>query len=265
MAEARDGDAQGNGGGRTKQVIVRPVVNAVRILRHLSEIGRPQRAAQIAKDLAINTSTCFNILRTLASESVLEFDPLSKTYTIGFGIVKIAEGVMSEGERVSAARPCMQEFAERYGITVTLWKRIAGNRIGQVAVEYCSRETRIQVAPGRRGPILMGATGRLLAMQLGMSKADLADAFKTVRWVRPLAFEDYWQQVETAAARGWAVDDGYFSTGTTNVAASVLDPSGSFAFSVVAIMFRGQYDEDGIERIGNDLKALAQRLTTILF
>lgn len=264
-ADQEAGEDRSGGIVRSKQVIVRPVVNAVRILKYLSESGQPRRAAQVAKDLSINTSTCFNILRTLVAEEVLDFDPLSKSYTIGFGIVKIAERVMSEGERVSVARPHLKEFAERFGVTVTLWRRIGGDRIAQVAVEYCTRDTRIQVSPGRRGPMLMGATGRLLATKLGLSRAEVEQAFTAIRWAQPLDFAQYWSEAETAAKRGWALDDGYFYGGTTNIAAAVLDPSGAFAFSIVATMFRGQYDDAVIARMGDELRSLGQRLTSLLY
>ncbi len=260
------GREDAGGQARSKQVIVRPVVNAVKILQYLSDSGQPCRAAQVAKDLSINTSTCFNILRTLVAEDMLEFEPLSKSYKVGFGIVRIAERVMmSEGERLSAARPQLKEFAERFGVTMTLWRRVAGERIAQIAVEYCTRDTRIQVSPGRRGPMLMGATGRLLATRLGMTKDEVQAMFASIRWARPLAFEQYWREAEAAAERGWAQDDGYFSGGTTNIAAAVPDPAGEFAFSVVATMFRDQYDGDTIARMGEELKALGRRLTSVFY
>ena len=56
-------------------VTVKPVVNAVRILRYLTQKGAPERAADIARHLAINPSTCFNILRTLVAEDVVDFNP----------------------------------------------------------------------------------------------------------------------------------------------------------------------------------------------
>ena len=72
-------------------VIVKPVVNAVRILRYLTQKGSPERAADIARQLAINPSTCFNILRTLVSEDVVDFNPLSKTYSAGLGLARLME------------------------------------------------------------------------------------------------------------------------------------------------------------------------------
>ena len=58
------------GGDRkvTGAVTVKPVANAIRILRHLSQSGAPERSVDIARRLSINHSTCFNILRTMVME-----------------------------------------------------------------------------------------------------------------------------------------------------------------------------------------------------
>ena len=45
------------------------MVNAIKILRYLTHTGAPERAADIARHLSINQSTCFNILRTLVAHA----------------------------------------------------------------------------------------------------------------------------------------------------------------------------------------------------
>ena len=54
--------------------LVKPVDNAIRIMRHLSISGRAHTLTRIARDLGINPSTCFNILRTLTAAHMIEFD-----------------------------------------------------------------------------------------------------------------------------------------------------------------------------------------------
>ena len=43
--------------------VVRPVSNAVGILKYLGRTGNAETVTNIARTLNINTSTCFNILR----------------------------------------------------------------------------------------------------------------------------------------------------------------------------------------------------------
>lgn len=246
-------------------VTVKPVVNAVRILRYLTMSGSPERAADIARTLSINSSTCFNILRTLVSEEMVEFDPLSKTYTPGLGLSELVEHLITQGQRLNIVRPLMQEFAARFHVTVTLWRQIGNDRIVLVSSETSPSDLRIDMAIGQRLPVLMGASGRLFSGRMNLDEDAMRKAFAELRWARPLSFEDYRSQVEESRGRGWAVDDGYFSAGIMAIAAPINDRNGSIAFTLSAVMFRGQYPTEETEKIGMAIHKLANKLATILF
>lgn len=246
-------------------VTVKPVVNAIRILRFLTASGSPERAADIARELALNPSTCFNTLRTLVAEEMLDFDPLSKTYSTGLGLAKLVEHLVTQGQRLDLVRPLMQEFAAAHHVTVTLWRRMGNDRIVLVSAETSPGDLRIDMAIGQRLPVLMGASGRLFAAQLGLDDERLRAAFDKVRWARPLAFEDYRQQVIDARNNGWSVDDGYFSPGILAVAAPVSDRGGAIAYAISAVTFRGQYGREDIERLGELLRKAASKVGNILF
>jgi len=260
--------------GRTKlaktngfevKVTVKPVVAAIRILGYLTEGGRSAKVTEIAREFKLNRSTCFNILRTLVGEGILEFDPSATSYKIGFGMVKLAESIHTEGDRLSAVRPYMHELADKFGVNVTLWRRTGLDRMVLASTESSSRDLRIHMRVGQRLPLLLGATGRAIATHLGMSKAQVRAQYKQLRWARSLTFNKYWRESLEARERGWAIDDGYFSAGITALAAPVFGPNGDVAFSLVAVMFRSQYDKDVIERLGKDLKIMAGHFTSLLF
>lgn len=243
---------------------VKPVLNAIRILRYLSEAGKPARAIQIARVMAINTSTCFNILRTLVSENVVAFDPLSKTYTIGFGMARLAERSLTENQRLGAAKPLIHDLAERFGVTATLWRRTGADRIVLVSVEYSPGGMRVHMPTGTKLPLLMGSTGRLFAAHAGLTEAQARAEFKSLRWARPITFDDYWAQAQEARKRGWSIDDGYFAQGIMSVAAPVFDSSGEIIFTLVSVMFRAQYDDEGIAKLGAKMLELTDKLQEIL-
>jgi DNA-binding IclR family transcriptional regulator len=249
--------------GEVKNV-VKPVVNALRILRYLSATGKPARAAHIARSLSINVSTCFNILRTMAGEDIVAFDPLSKTYRIGFGLAKLAGSSLTEGQRLDAAKPLIHELNEQFGATATLWRRTGRDRIVLVSVEYSPTGMRVHMPTGTRLPLLMGSTGRLFATYSDLSKAEVRAAFKDLRWARPLSFDDYWRQAQEAVERGWALDDGYFGQGITSVGVPVVDSAGAMAFSLVCVTFRGQFDASGLEKLSRAMIALSGELQRIL-
>jgi DNA-binding IclR family transcriptional regulator len=243
---------------------VKPISNAIGIIRHLSKSQQPATVTQLARLLTINPSTCFNIVRTLVAEGLVEFDESSKSYAVGLGLMNLVEGVMTESERLAKVKPKMHEIAERYGVTLLLWRRVGIDRMLLISVENSSADLQIHLRTGQRLPLLIGATGRAVAAHVGLTKQQLKDKFRSLRWARRISFEDYWHDTQTAADRGWAVDDGYFSTGATTVAAPVLNRAGSVSHSIVAIMFRGQHDQAVIKRIAQDLVLLSGDLSSAL-
>jgi len=253
--------------GPSQGVIVKPVVNAIGVLRYLAHKGAPERAADIARHLEINPSTCFNILRTLVSEDVVDFNPLSKTYSAGLGLARLAEQVVTQGQRVQLASPFMRELAIERGITVTLWRRMGHDRIVLVSSESSPTDLHIYMPLGQRLPILMGASGRLFVGRMNLSEGDLRAEFAHIRWARPLSFDAYLNQVQLAQRCGWAVDDGYFSDGVLAIAAPVCDASQNIAYTVSAVMIRSQNGntEDRIKVLGESLRELGTRLESVLF
>ncbi|WP_292029722.1 IclR family transcriptional regulator [Brevundimonas sp. UBA2416] len=257
-------DTVTSGEATEKIVIVKPAANAIRILKYLVEAGGPTRSVTISRSLGLNASTCFNILRTLVLEDVVEFDPVGKTYSVGMGLTTLVGNLLTEGQRVAAATPQMRDIAARFNITVTLWKRLGSDKIVLVKSVPSPANVRIEMAEGQRLPILMAATGRVMAPHLGWSRKELKAAFKALRWQTPLSFEDYWEQVEAAERRGWASDQGYFTKGVQTIAAPVFDRAGEVAFTVVGVMLLGQYEDSALEAIGAALRDASERLTSAL-
>ena len=245
--------------------MVKPVINAMHILRYLTKSDQPERAVDIARQLGINQSTCFNILRTLVSEEVLAFNSLSKTYTAGIGLTKLVGRFVTQGQRIDIAKPLMREFARRHAVTVTLWRPIGTERIILVNSEVSPTDMRIDMAEGQRLPYLMGASGRIFAGQPGWDKAALRLAFDKIRWSEPLTFDAYWHEVDEARTCGYAIDDGTFARGIMALAAPVREPGGAIAYTVSAVMFRNQYDQPAIATLGRALNELGQKVSDMLF
>ncbi|AWI74238.1 IclR family transcriptional regulator [Parazoarcus communis] len=261
MKEREDDDS---GTRSTGTVIVKPVVNAIRILQHLTESGSPERSSDMARALSINPSTCFNILRTLASEEMVTFDPVSKTYTPGLGLARLVGHLVSQGQRLDVAQPLMQDFAARFHVTVTLWRQMSSERIVLVKSETSPTDLRIDMAIGQRLPILMGASGRLFAAHMKLDEDAMRTVFDRMRWARPLDFSEYCDQVQHAREHGWAMDDGYFSAGIMAIAAPIHDRYGELSFTISAVMFRGQYIGDEATKIGVEIRRLAEKLSNLL-
>lgn len=263
-ADGQDQDQDKEEQAARPSVIVRPVVNAIRIMRLLAGADTAQTAAQVAAALGLNRSTCFNILKTLADERAIDYDRAAKTYFMTVGHQQWQAGLVSEQQRLAAARRLMRRLSSDYSVTVSLWKRFRHDRLALVAVEHSPSAIRIHMAEGQRVPILMGSSGRVMAAHLGLSKRAIQERFKLLRWQQPVSFQEYMAEVEQARERGYGLDEGHFARGVTSIGVAVLDRDDEPQYSATAIMFQGQYDGATVETIGAAMRALGHELAQIL-
>jgi DNA-binding IclR family transcriptional regulator len=119
----------GTAGDPPARAEVPAVAAAIRILRHLAVAPAPLGVTPLARALGLNTSTCFNILRTLAQGELVRFDADAKTYALDLGLVDLARAAFARGAEIAQAQPMMRQLALRHGVTVTLWRPAGPDRM----------------------------------------------------------------------------------------------------------------------------------------
>lgn len=233
------------------------VINGLQILRYLGNLEAPAGVSQIARDLRINASTCYNILRTLVAEDMVIFDPATKGYSLGFGALDLAKAALVAGGDLRLIQPHLERTARDFSLTATLWRRINRERVMLVARAECDAAMRIHMSIGQRLPMWVGALGRCVAAHSTLSEDELRQRFDTLRWQRPPTFAQYLRQVEEARRLGYAIDDSNFVKGVMTIAAPVLDERGQIIFCVSNAMFAGQHSAEEAKRIAVATRDLA--------
>lgn len=261
MTSARSRAVPRNIKPATPSVVVKPVHNAMRILRYLSQSGRPHTLTRIARDLAINPSTCFNILRTLAASHVIEFDAETKSYVTAAGVLDLAEGYLSQGGLLREAQLKMQGVAYEFAATTTLWRRAGADRLVLVALIDSIADLRVHMRLGQRMPLLVGAMGRVMAVHGGLEEAERRRRFAAIRWQTPLRFRSYQQQAEEGARRGWAIDRSNHVKGVVTVATPIFDASRGVPMVLAASMYDGSGQKALIGRIAASIVATAAEIS----
>ncbi len=243
--------------------LVRPVSNAIRILRYLSQTGAPETVTNTASALDINTSTCFNILRTLAAEGVVSFNERSKSYSIGLGIVQLAQSALTEGGKIEIVRPLLLRVAQDHEVTVTLWRISGSDRNVLISSAQNNSTFQVQMQVGQRVPMYIGAFGRVLAYHHKLGQRELMTHFSALRWGDAPSFADYWADVEAVGVRGWAADIGNFARGVASVAVPIFEDPGGIRHGIVATTFQGQQSNEEIERLALDLVRASKQISGI--
>jgi DNA-binding IclR family transcriptional regulator len=244
--------------------LVPAVVQATKILRTISKAQQGLSVTVVSRETGISQSTCFNLLRTLAQEGILNFDAESKTYTLGLGLLEIAGGVQNL-TRPEIIRPELLRVAGAHDALVTLWEIIDNERMVLLDRVAASRAVRIEVRLGQRLPALSGAVGRCVAAHLGLSAKQLRKQFDAMIWENAPSFESFVADMQQSKTDGFAIDCGNWLKGINAVGAVVLDSRGAPRMGIGALTLFGQLDVNALRRLGQDMHDLRSLIERTIF
>ncbi len=112
---AEGGAADGGAGTQRIQAVDR----AVALLKSVAASATPPTVLELARDCGINRSTAWRLLRTLEHHALVDRDPITQRYTVGYGAVSVAAAVTDDA-LVRRVRPLLAKLAVATGESVTL-------------------------------------------------------------------------------------------------------------------------------------------------
>lgn len=244
-------------------------LQTARLMTYAANHRTPWSAAEAARELGINPSTCFNLIQTLIAVGWLAPADLigsGKRYGLGSGFVSLAHQTASRSVVLRDVMPRLQEYADRWKVTATIWQRQSLTRMELVAVASCQTAINVQMPIGQRLPILMGGMGRVMALQAGLDEASLEEIFNTLRWDRSLTFAQFIAQARKAKRMGWGLDEGYMNRSVTALAVPVVPaPERPVEYVCSATMFRHQYASAVLPSLAGALMPVAHSVQEILY
>lgn len=247
---------------------IRPVPAVARAIAILRLLGRKRQAMNvksISDELDLVPSTCLHIMRALAAERLVSFDPASKRYKLGAGILALARGVVETDSFAQSAQPLLNDVAQRWQVTAMGVEVLDLHHIIVTALADSKLPFRLHVDIGSRFPALISASGRLVAAFGGHSQAELKEKFRSLRWQTPLDFNDWLKDVELARQNGHSVDHGNYIGGITIMAVPVLDAFGRITHTLVVASIMNQLSPEDTNNLLQELKGHAQQLSSQLF
>ncbi len=240
------------------------VLNALEILRYLGVQQAAVSGAQVARSLKLNPSTCFNILKTLASEGLVRFDEAGKTYRLGVGIVELAGHALDQVGSLRQIHPELERLAAVWQMPMTAWLRVSDTRVMLVDRAEASSTIQIHMRMGHRLPLLVGALGRCMAAHAGLSEGEIRRQYAEIRQDHTVSYEQFMTEVDEARTVGFAVDRDGFARGVTTVSSVVLDADGRAFLAISAIALTAQCRGETIASVGADLSDTTRRLGAML-
>lgn len=204
-------------------------------------------AAELARGCALPLSTAHRLLGSLVRRTFLDFDPVSRRYTVGLQVFRLGQMVAQARGLAGMARPILEEVSTATG-EATLMAVRDGDQ--QLYVHYVQGAQGVSVLgrPGTHGPLHCTAQGKVLvAMAPASAREDLV-ARLDLAPMGPNAITDrdrFRAEIQQVRAQGWAVSDEEHEAGIRAVAVPVPGEGGvaAAAISTAAPAYRATSEQ----------------------
>ena len=229
-----------------------PVID--RMMEVLTELERRVEGASITDltaTLGQPRSSIYRILNTLERHQMVRRDGAG-TYVLGARLLSLAAHVASGAsnkELPEVAQPVLNRLAEVLGEGIKLTV-VDGHGLLVIAAAQGRREYALNVRPGQRLPLHVGAAGKVLLAHLPEAerRRSLEGDLGTGAGGRSLTAGELERELERVRAQGWARDRGDQATSIHAVAVPVTEASGRVV-AALSVPFLAGADEARVEEI----------------
>ncbi len=240
---------------------IQSIDRAADLLEAIAAAPEPETAPLLADACGLNRSTAWRILATLESRGLVERDPDTNRYRLGFAVLRLAAAAGHE-PLVRIAHPLLRQLADASGETANL---AVARRLELVYADQV--QARHVMAPNWLGhPVPLHATSTGKAFLAALTDDELAAVVRLERFTDTTITTLGALREELAAvrARGWAGSHGELEPGLWGVSAAALDVAGRPA-AVLSVWgaehrLRPRLDELGA-RTAEAARALAAQLS----
>lgn len=199
------------------------VGTAIRILDYLAKHKPRAGVSEIARELGLNKSSCFNVLSTLVHFGVLAKIPGAAQYQLGPRLVELAGAARRQYSHRALVRRHFEDLVNESGVVGVIGQPL-GDEASFVIIDQLAPPGLKSRNPAPPVGSVIPLTGPSLGRAL-LSVMDEEDALDVVRHCEPGldgAGEQAWrQQLRDAKARGWAESLEQYQSGICAVAAPI--------------------------------------------
>ena len=229
---------------------VRSVERAVDLIETMVRAGPDLTLRDLSVAVRAPKSTTLNILRTLTSRNVFEFDPVTKRYRPGAMLMALANRETTKPELRSLVRPQLEDLAQRTGESVFL-SVLDGYEITYIDKIDSQQPIRYIARVGTRRPLHCTSVGKLsLAMMEDKFLEDFLAKFELTRHTPKTITDAAKLRSHLARIRrqGISVSAGEFIPDLMGIAAPIFGANGRFiaALNVAGPLFRMERHQDAI-------------------
>ena len=237
---------------------IQSIDRAIELLDAIAGAPEPETAPALADRCGLNRSTAWRILATLEHHGLVERDPDSNRYSLGFAVLELAAAAGHE-PLVRLAHPLLRRLADATGETVNL---AVARRLELVYADQV--QARHVMAPNWLGhPVPLHATSTGKAFLAALPPDELESILHAgfERFTDTTITEPAALRAELARVRedGYAVSHGELEPALWGVSAAARDAAGRPA-AVVSVWGADARVRDRLDALGRQAAATAREL-----
>ncbi|QFZ72654.1 helix-turn-helix domain-containing protein [Streptomyces fagopyri] len=132
------------------EVLVPAVSRTVRVLDHLVRHVDGATVTELAKSCGLAKSTASNLIRTMVSEGLIEYDSDTRRYNLGPLLVEYGVAAVTRTTPVAEARPFMERLAERTELACLAISPMPDGHFTAIAKIESRKDIKITIEIGSR-------------------------------------------------------------------------------------------------------------------
>ncbi len=220
---------------------------------------------EIANELGIHKSTAYRLLTTLRDRGLVDQEPATEKYRLGFGLVLLASTVTADLDVLRCARPVCERLSERTQETVTVAVLEGDDAV--VIHQTISRSSALSVDwTGRHTPLHATAAGKVFLFHMPEDQRRRLLRRPLERYTERTIVDPatLLEHVEVVGRDGYASTVEELEVGLNAVGAPIRASDGAVAgaVSVSGPAFRLPVEE--IPRVGDLVKGAAAEISRCL-
>lgn len=256
MAASRTDPAKGT---------VPAVQHATAIMRFFQQrSNEPATMTEIARSVGVNPSTCFNILKTLEGERLVAFDPSTKGYCLGLGLIELAASVDGQRQIIQTALDFARRLVDRTELACLVVRMAETEEFVVVDKVESRRPIKVTMSVGERFP----ANSSVLAKAYFAWLDDVA----VDRMIERLGLPQYTtnsivdgdqfkQHLAEVRRLGYAKSIAEYYPDHNALAAPIFDRYGQVTHLLVIVGFAFELPAERLEEYGEILRDTAEEVT----
>jgi DNA-binding IclR family transcriptional regulator len=242
---------------------IQSVDRAAALLKAIANSRRPPTLAELAEQTGLNRSTAWRLLATLDRHGLIEHDPVSQRYSVGYAILQIAAGGDHEA-LVRRARPAVERLANSTGETASLAiaKRFELVYVDQVEAPHVMSPNWL----GRPAPLHATSSGKAFLAWLPPEERAVLTSGRLARYTPMTITTRSALEAELAEVRerGYSICVGELEQTLWGVSSAILNGRGRPIAIVNVWGPEHRVQRQRLPEIGRDAIRAAGEITTLL-